>query len=198
MDLTTLERVKRFLPGAVETTEEDPLLVSVITSVSAHVEQLLRRQVQTVARTEIFDWPAGRRRLFLPAYPISSSPALEIRYDTEGDFDATTVVDADYYRVRANEGIVHFVRWAPVESVQSVRVTWTGGMGTTTEALADAYPSIVQAATMQAVHEFRKRRRLDVGSINAGGQSFSMAAEIKLLDHVEALLQPFVAMGFNA
>lgn len=197
MDLTTLERVKRLLPGAAESTEEDPLLASLITSASAMAAQFLRREVQTAARTNTYDWACGRRRLFLPAFPVASSPAIDVRFDTEGTFDSTTVVDADSYRLDSENGILHFVYWAPHESVQALRVAWTGGMGTTTETLAAAYPDVVQAVTFQVVHEFRRRKRLDVGSVNIGGQSIAMAGELKLLDHVKALLEPHRRMGFN-
>lgn len=198
MDATTLERVKRLLPGSTKTTEEDAYLADLITTVSDSIEQWLRRKLLAASRTITMDWREGRRVLWLPAFPVSASPELELYYDTGREFAAESLIESDAYALDIENGVIYFETWAPAEGRQHLRVVWTGGMAATTEALATAYPSVVHAATMQVVHEFRRRRRLDVSSMSIGGQSVAVASDLGMLKRVEELLQPFRREAVNS
>lgn len=198
MDATTLERVKRLLPGSTKTTEEDAYLADLITTVSDSIEQWLRRKLLVASRTITIDWREGRRRLWLSAFPISASPELELYYDPGREFAAASLIDPENYALDLDNGTIYFDRWSPPEGWQELRIIWTGGMAATTAALATAYPSVVHAATLQVVHEFRRRRRLDVSSMSIGGQSFSVASDLGMLKRVEELLQPHRREAVNS
>lgn len=198
MNATTIERVKRFLPEANRSTEEDALIADIIASTTVSLEQWLRRKFEVVAHTQTFDWMHRRTRLWLPAYPVEASPELELRYDPDHAFGSDTVIDSENYVLALEEGVIYFDRWSPFEGYQVVRITWTGGMAATVDDLEADYPSVVHAATLQVVHEFRRRRRLDMTSLSIGGASVGVAGEMGLLKRVEDLLQPFRREAVNA
>ena len=195
MDATTLQRVKWLLPNADQSTEEDALLAAMITSVSAHVETFLRRSLESKSRTEDQDVRQSQLRFFLPAYPIAASPALVLYNDWNRVFDAATIVDASLYTIDTERGLVLMDKAYLTTGLRVARFTWTGGLATTPELLAAAYPTITMAASYQVANEFRRRKRLDVSSVNLGGAGIAIAGEIKLLDHVTAMLQPYRREG---
>lgn len=190
MDGTTIERVKGLMPKKALDTDGDGYIAALIASVSAHAEAFLRRSLGTVERTVTLDWTCGRRRIMLPAYPVSASPAAVIKSDTWRVFGSDTVVDSSCYAIDLDRGVVFFDLWIPDEGFQTLRVTWTGGMGATPEALAESYPAVSQAIAMQVAHEYRRRARLDVASLSVGSQVIGAVGEVKLLDLVEQMLQP--------
>jgi len=190
MDGTTIERVKRLMPKKALDTDGDAYIATLITSVSAHAEAFLRRSLGTEERTVTLDWTCGRRRIVLPAYPVSASPAPVVKSDPWRTFGSDTVVDASCYGIDYDRGVIFFDLWIPIEGFQTVRATWTGGMGATPEALAVAYPAVSQAIAMQVAHEYRRRARLDVASLSVGSQVIGAVGEVKLLTLVEEMLQP--------
>lgn len=196
MNATTIERVKRLLPGAASSTEEDAMIDMVIASVSANVEAFLRRPLETKSRTEDVDVRNWQRRFFLQAAPVSASPALAAYNDWGRTYAAATLVDATLYHLDLERGSLTFDKTYLVTGIRAMRFVYTGGMGTTVETLATAFPSVVMAATYQVAHEFRRRKRLDLTSLSVGGESIAVASELRLLEHVKDLLQPYRREGF--
>lgn len=188
MNATTLELVKRYLPGGADDTADDPVLAGLVPSITATAEKFLRRSIEKTERTVTLDWRCGRRRIMLPAYPVDPDADFEIRNDTWRQWGDDTIVDPSCYAVDYERGVVCFDMWLPQEGFQVLRVTWTGGMAATVEDLAAAYPDVVKAITLQVVHEYRRRTGLDITSLSMEGQSVGLAKEMGTLAYAEDLL----------
>jgi len=90
MNLVTRATVKAFLEIPTATTTYDSLIDSLITQYSKRAERFCNRLFEKTARTQKFN--AGRKIIFLPAYPIDESSNLSVTID-----DTVQTIDEDYY-----------------------------------------------------------------------------------------------------
>lgn len=130
MNLTTLARVKAGLVGMLTSTQHDAYLKGLIISVSARIEQYLDRHIQRMARTEYYDAALDQKAWYLKGYPVASTPAAVIYYDTARGFTGTAQ-DASTYFIDTSTGRLRFDD-APNQERDlwpgSIKAVYTGGM----------------------------------------------------------------------
>lgn len=178
MNLVTRAVVKAFLEIPTATTTYDSLIDSLITQCSKRAETFCNRLFEKTARTQKFN--AGRKDIFLPAYPIDSTATLTVILDEE-----TLTVNDDYY-VYNDEGWIEFFSTPSYIEPQQISITWTGGYA------SDAVPDDLQYAVMlQVAFMFRRRKDLGVSSISLPDGSMSVNNPADLLPEVKHILRSY-------
>lgn len=188
MNATTLANVKIHLALAAGDAAQDARLNAIIGAVSAGIEQMLRRGMESMSRTEYFDVWSGQQRFQLYGYPVAASPALQAFNDVDRAF--ATAMGSTLYAIQVERGLLIFDRTYVTEGFRVLKVTYTGGMAATEDALATAFPDVEYAARLQVIHEFRRRDALGWNALAVGGVSVGMEGPMEWLPRVKELLQP--------
>ena len=168
MDLTTLARVKVHLEAGAEeisdsNTRTTGYISALITLYSEMAAKYLGSHSQATARTETYDWGRGQRVLVLRGAPASALSS--IRYDLNRDFDSSTELDTDDYTLITTPGHVAVDR--VLDSGYGVmRVTYTGGLATSTTAAITAFPDIAGALDVQVAHHFMRRKSIGASAVS--------------------------------
>lgn len=153
MQLTTLARVRAWTTLSATSTQHDPMLNSMIASVSARIEQHLNRGIQVQLRTEDYNADTGASRFFLRSSPVFTTTA---KYQRGGE-GATIVVAAaptltyspsreftedaeavEQYHFRYDAGSVEFdfpVNYLPWREPGAFRAAYYGGLAYTLDQL---------------------------------------------------------------
>lgn len=186
MDLSTLERVKtvlKFKPG-VDTPDQDAQLLQLLAAVSAHAEKLMDRVTLIGNQVEILDARCEQRVFSLRAYPVVS--ISEVLEDSGlGDFSTSATIPTANHRLNKRNGIVMLAWWDVRGGSQSIRVTYNGGMASSSEAFAVAYPDIAGAIDLQVAMQYRRLPTLGTSGTNFGqGGSVQLAEKITWLPTV--------------
>ena len=179
MDLTTIENVKLY----VTENTSSPLLTKLVTQVSKAVESYIDRGAETVARTEYFDVEPNQRIVIVGAYPISSVSSI---YNDPGrEYTGTTITASDY-AIYGDGRIVFDYPLSP--GARALKVTYTGGLGATQAAVESSYPDLVEAVTLQVVHEWRRRNSLAEDTATLAQGAITVGAAMNWLPRVRAIL----------
>lgn len=109
MDITTLDRVKTFLPGRASdltSTDLDAVLNQFISGVSTQIEQYLDLKFEVKERTRFWDVEHPKRgRFFIDTRPLHS--VTELFNDYDGEFDASTqLTESDDFRLDQARGYI--------------------------------------------------------------------------------------------
>lgn len=186
IDFTTLARVKAYLDIPSATTANDATLQTMITSVSATLENSLNRTVKTESKTERRACPmTGVFRIFNgPATAITS-----VRYSLSGMFsrDGITLASTSFELSPDGETIFAPDYRGPLGTLE---VVYVGGMGTDTADLLAKYPVLDQAATLQVAYLWGRHKTLGRTSTDIGNGSTQWVGDYDLLDSVVAMLLP--------
>jgi hypothetical protein len=151
MNLTTLARVKAGLVGMLTSTQHDAYLKGLIISVSARIEKWLDRHTQRVARTEYLDAKMHQKAWFLKGYPVASSPAAVITYDSSRVFTGVTAEDTADYFIDLDRGRIRFDDALNIDRdiwPGSFRVAYTGGLATSLDRTTMALTGIAGTFTV--------------------------------------------------
>jgi hypothetical protein len=193
LQLTTLQRVKLYAEGfgGKSWAAADGLIGQLIASASAAIDAYLGRRLLKVARTEDFDLDVAQRIVWLPAFPIDTGTPPVVRVDSARAFGDGTIVASAGYAVNARLGCIQFDTYTPVPGPGVCRVTWTGGLAATTDALVADYPDLAQACEQQVLYEVQRRTNPGGTVQQAGGASATYEGPVKLLPRVVELLAPY-------
>jgi len=186
VDFTTLARVKKYLDIPTETTVNDATLQTMITSVSATLENALNRTVKTESKTERRACP------MTGVFTIYNGPATSItsiRYSSSGMFSRDGVtLSSTSYELSPDGGSILIPDYRGPDGM--LEVVYTGGMGTDTADLQAKYPVLDQAATLQVAYLWGRHKSLGRTSTDLGGGSTQWVGDYDLLDSVVAMLLP--------
>ena len=182
MNLTTLENAKLYI---TENTAS-PLLTKLIAWVSANVESYIDREVETIARTEYFDVDPGQRMVIVRAYPITS--VASVYNDPAREYTTTSITSSDY--AAYPDGRIAF-DYALSYGIRALKVTYTGGMAADVAALETAYPDLVEAVTLQVVHEWRRRNSLSEDTAALAQGAITVGGSMRWLPHVKDILDGY-------
>jgi len=132
----------------LKTTQHEALVKSLIQGVSAKIESYLDRHVQQTARTDYFDAALLQRVWWLKGYPVATSPAPVLTYDTDRSFSGVTAEDSADYYVESASGRVRFEE--PLNKDRdlwpgALKVASTGGMAPTLDRLSVTLTGIAGA-----------------------------------------------------
>lgn len=156
-------------------TVKDGVITYLIPLISAEIGNHLRRERKEEERFQVFDVNLNQDVWWLPAYPIKNGATFEVRHALDGDFaDTNTIVGADRYRVNESRGYIELRRHNFLsEGPQSLRIQWTGGLGTAAAAVKAVFPDISGAADEWIAHIVRNQKRTGMVSVSTGTGSIS-------------------------
>ena len=173
LEVTTTALVNSWKGWASETTRDAWIAVA-IKSISARVEQALRRPMLSEARTEYFTIAKNDDQVFrLLGTPVNSSATFEVWSDSDRDFTSDTKIDATDYHVDDNTGLLVVDEAYLDRGFKVIKVTYTGGMATAGSGFRTAYPDIAEAVNMQVAFDYEGRNRL--GQVSNTGPDGSIS-----------------------
>ena len=194
MDLTTAARVATLIvPGETAPSAFNTVIGQVITAVSAAAERYLGRWAQTTSRTEYFTVSPGKRVYRMRAFPVTTLTSVYL--DVDQAFGADTALTSDDYfnPTLSNDGIFALKLWPAVGEIDAqsaLKVTYTGGMATTTANFISGYPDIAHAIDLQCAHIYHTRNY--AGTLSQSGDSGSVSIQtVDWLPEVKATLDRY-------
>lgn len=192
LQVTTVDRVKQFMSDEVEqTVENDPLIDTLITSVSQSFEKEMNRVIRVATYTDYPNVSAGQKFVYLKAYPVTS--ISEVSYDpTNRTFDVDDELDSSLYDVLDTDGILLMDRVQLVAGVKILKVTYLGGMASSTSDFIGKYPDISLAADITVAFWMRRKRKIEASSASSGGGGSVGLLDLKIPDAAKEILKRYV------
>ncbi len=187
MNLTTRDMVKDRLKKT--DTDDDADIDMIIGSVSDAMTRDMDRFIESARRTVEIDVRPYTRRVHLRGYPVTS--VEEVRNDSSRDFPADSTIDPERYYVSLRNGQITF-DYEIRPGYGALRVTYTGGMASSTTGLiANGFADIVEAATAQSVHLYKRRQTPHLASMSDGVGNTTYGSEIDWLDWVLRVIERY-------
>lgn len=177
------------------------LLNKKIASVTQKIERYLGRHIEAKQRTEYYDVDGCNGRLdaddddalfHLKGWPVSA--VASVKNSDEGDYDDHVLTAGSDFIAPVNRGRL-VIKSSLTIGADALQVVYTGGMATTTEAFVDAYPDIADAADVQVVYEYLRRKTPGAASVSNAGGTVEQEGELKLLKEVKRALDKHKPMG---
>lgn len=173
MDLTTVARVaQRVNPAGPLPVSHDEVAIyqNLIVEVSEGVRRYLDRETEVATRTEYLDVNEWQCLFYLKAWPITV--VTGVWFDPDQGFTTdTALASTDDFLNAARGRMGEFELKAPLVSggraSRALKITYTGGMATSTEAFIASYPDIAAAVDQQVAHMWRTRNNAGLNSINS-------------------------------
>jgi len=173
MEVTSTAQVNAW-KGWTSDATRDTWIGLAIKSVSARVEQALRRPMLSFAQTEHFTISKNDDQVFrLLGTPVNSGATFEVWSDADRDFTADTKVDATDYHVDDNTGLLVVDEAYLDRGFKVIKVSYTGGMATNQAAFQSQFPDILEAVNMQVAFDYESRNRL--GQVSNTGPDGSIS-----------------------
>ena len=198
LDFTTLARMRNILGFAENDLERDAELSRLIRTVSADMEDDMRRFVRQTAYVEILTlWPPARI-LSLSGVPVLDTPTPVLVTSNQRDFvtSPTALTRGVDYVLENETGTVRFInlpRGVPdpvsgyVLGPAYVQATYTGGLASTISSFETNYPQLTQAAEMQVAYLY-KRQLTPGGNVMLGANSTGYEQAMNWLPSVRRIL----------
>lgn len=219
--LCSIADVKLRLPQD-QSDQADALIAVLINSFSTYAENYTQRKFQYTARTSYFDGVnesgSAIAEIQLPAFPIASSPALQIWQDSSRAFasDALLTENTDYV-INSDTGTVRkisptiFADMQPSYSYygarlerprgmgtdcwfafghKTIKVTWTGGI-VTARAASPTTPTLAEGASGVLSGTYR----YGYSTINASGEETALSVEAPITVTDKRVTVTFVNPG---
>ncbi len=194
LNVTTLVRLKEGerLPGVgVSTTQLDEVLTDLIAEVSAMFEGYAATPFLQAARTEVYDIEPPGDVLYLRTKPVASVASVKIRGSISAQFANVTALDATFYEIESETGILHFAGAFSEWGKRFAEVTYTGGLALNTADLVTNYPDIPAVADIQIAHMLKRRHEQGAEATTITGGAKTFLRELNLLSHVKRALNPY-------
>lgn len=185
MDLTTKERVKA-LRGITDTLSDD-LIDLVIANVSARFESVLGRHVLDTDYTETYELAKAGKVVWLRGYPVDAITSI-VYSQRPNDTSASALTVNDDYYLDSEAGMVRLNLTTTPYNPGYLKVTYGGGMATTTALFIGEWPDITAACDTQTVHELNRRRTPGSDIETRDGKSSFGSPEVNLLSGVREVL----------
>ncbi len=145
----------------------DSLLAADITAFSKQIDRIMGRYLQSTARTIYCDVRLGDKVFYLKGYPVSSAPSV---YEDSAREFSGSAIDTSLYDVTQgalDAGRIEF-DYQPSVGPHALKVTYTGGLSSTTAGLLTSYPDLVHACEKQLWWAWSKRGMLGLDGEAAG------------------------------
>jgi len=191
--VTTTAKVQEILQLATLVQAQTSLIESLIAGVGAAFEREMDRYLEQAARTETFDVRDDQSRWSLRGFPVTAIASVKFDQTAQWTGDEVTH-SARLYRLALNDAEEHLLY---VESPSAVgpkvmRVTYTGGLATSTAALISAFPDLAKAAALEVSNLYQRRSSLSIqamGTVGADNQLFLSLAMLPLTREVVGRLK---------
>lgn len=191
MDLTTATRVKLRLAIDGDDTAYDTIIAQIITRVSAEVEVLMSRHVESTARTVQLDTFHIMRHISLRGYPVTT--LTSVHNDVDRNFGSDTLIAAADYYTDTGAGLLWFD--VTLSSARGgLQVIYTGGMATSAANFITAYPDIAEAVDQRVAQLWQRRNEVGLSSVG-GGQGNISAQTIDWIPDALAVVMSYRRLG---
>lgn len=157
--LTTLEDVMTY-PGMATIQDPDKEWIGhLIKMFSVRAESYMNRLLYEQEYVRTFSSDGTLCRIQLPAFGRDTNQLTSVKQATDRIFGATTAIDLSNFYFDWQTGILTYDYGPFVRGNGAIQVTWTGGLGTTTEHV----PADLRAvATMQVCYWWQRRNEIGV------------------------------------
>lgn len=178
MNLTTYTRVGVLVvPGETPPASFQSVVGQIIAGVSAAVEQFLGRLIESKSRTEYLHVDEGCKMFRVSAWPVTS--VTSIHFDPNQVFGSDTLLTSDdYFNLTTGDSGVLVMKqpiYSPVPfAPASLKIVYTGGMASTTDLFASAYPDIAHAVDLQCAYLYHTRNAVGTTSSSGDSGSYSL------------------------
>ncbi len=143
-------------------TDYDTVLTQLVSQISAFLENYLERKIEQASFTEYYD--GDGEDLFIKNYPIASSPAMVISYNSgTQNTPVWNVINPENYSIYFEEGII---KYAFPTGERNIKVAYTGGYATV--------PADMELAAIQMIAKsFEQRKAQGKLQESLGGASIT-------------------------
>jgi hypothetical protein len=174
--------------------EDKNLVERLIAGFSKRAEMLTNRLFYRESRTQDFSPDINQTIIQLPAFGNTSDTITSVYEDLDREWTPGTLIDSADYFYDTDTGLL--VRdhsyWQHGRNV--IRVTWTGGFGTTVDDVPD---DLRMAAIMQCAFWYQRRNELGVTQRTSSGGAVSLTSPSKLLPEVEDVVSLYTLYTFD-
>lgn len=204
MDLTTLERVYKF-DGMLPDNKDKEQIRMTITAVSALVQKWLGREIQCKEYTEYHDNPQyASPTYWVRAYPIRREPLIEIE-GQEDPIENPLSFEDDGVRIPKEDMEISYNRGfiKPKNGVyvnhgyEKMKITYFGGMATTTQEFIVKYPDIEYEVAKQVVFEYKRRKMMTQESVGVTRNAIETYVPFVLQPSLKAVLRRYRRASFG-
>ena len=184
--ITDLASVKAW--GGHGTTTNDTRLTELVNSVDFAFQTWMKRPAEQVSRVELipviheFD-----RMVVLQASPIVSITTVII--SATRDFTGAPESASDYTS-DAEAGTLHF-DFDLTAGINTMQVTYVGGMAADVAAFKLAYPDIHHWANVQVEYEWERRNNAGATSVTEANSNRSFTAGVQILKGAIEAMAPY-------
>lgn len=187
--ITDLASFKADPAGIGHTTaDNDAALTILINSVDWAFQTWMKRPAEQKLRVETIPVVHDLDRMVvLEAAPIVSIDSVVI--DATRSFSGGPTSSADY-TFDPSAGTLHF-DFDLSAGINTIQVTYTGGMATTVANFILAYPDIHHWANMQVEYEWERRHNAGATSTTQAGGTRTFVSGVKLLDGSREAMAPY-------
>ncbi len=186
--IDTLANIKVHLRIQNTDTTYDNVLEPIIDGVSVEFNTYCRREIIARDRTDYYDGP-GQVRLWLHHWPINS--ITSINEDSDREFGAGTLIDADDYYFSKEDGYVSYESGAWGSEPKSIKVVYNAGYEQ-----ADVPADLLLAFRDQVKERFRLWKTNDDGKASVTRESASVTfVDSVMLPKVETVLKHYRRWG---
>lgn len=186
LDLTTVANIKILNPAITGSTK-DAQIGRLITGVSRRFEIWLGCEFLKAARVEVFSVRAAETVFHLKAFPVDTTVDVLVRNEFSGVWANVADMSSVNYYVDDLRGRILFrdQYTALITGPGTLRISYTGGLATSTAAIPAAYFDLQMACEMQVLHDLQRAPNFGSSqrTVGGGGQSF---------DHDEKYDSPFI------
>lgn len=162
--LADKEDVKVVLEITPTETKYDSLIEGIINGVSLTFQVTTGRGILEQAQVDYFDMETYTERLYVHRWPIDAILDLNLYYDRDREWGEDTLVDPSDYFIDYEEGEIELLTSFQVGK-RVFKLTYTGGMATTTANFKTLYPDIQQAVVAQCVFQYQAIPNLGVNLV---------------------------------
>ena len=186
VDLTTLAEVKLLMGGAYADTASDPLITSMISTISEEITRYLGFHTLSAARTDVYYMRQGKRILTLDARPVSALTSLKLAVHPDDLATATELVTSAYVLHNAS-GWLRFTGRQAVGDYYA-QAAYTGGLGAATANVLADHKQIAYACGLQVKYAMQRRDTPGGNITSLAGGATTFDGQYTLLREVRSIL----------
>lgn len=189
LQLTTLEEIQTY-PGMGTVKEEDHQWIITLSEAFSHrAEQYCSRGFYTEERVQQFSSDGNTSKLQLPAFGRDTNTLTKVEQDLSRTFGVDYELDLTQIYFDWRTGILHKDYSPFLHGNGTIRVTWTGGIGTTVD---DVPADLRAAAAMQVAYLWQRRNELGLEERKfERGATISISGAGRLMPDVEDVLSRY-------
>ena len=191
MDLVYVATVKERLD--IKHADDDSLLGTIVTNVSAQIQTHLDRETCATTYTEYFNVMPSQDMFQLRGFPVTS--VTTVHNDMEWTFDSSTLLDATEHTCYTDMGVVAVDPGLLNYGQRALKVVYVGGMATSTANFMVSFPDVAEAAIEQCAYVYNSRHHIGGQAVTSQSGSVTWAGDVGLLQTVKDKLAPHVRVS---